>query len=66
MNAFRLLRRQIMDVAGKRQRSRLGQAHTSSCGVGLFLLRDTIPLQFNRRLRCPLAVSYYAAVGTIR
>jgi hypothetical protein len=52
-----------MAVAGKRQGNGVGQAHTSSCGVGLFLLRDTIPLQFNRRLRCPLAVSYDAAVG---
>jgi hypothetical protein len=55
MNAFRLL------SVGRQE-----QAHTSSCGVGLFLLRDTIPLQFNRRLRCPLAVSYDAAVGAIR
>jgi hypothetical protein len=52
-----------MAVAGKQQRSRLGQAHTSSCGVGLFLLRDTIPLQFNRRLRCPLAVPTTQPLG---
>jgi hypothetical protein len=55
-----------MAVAGKRQGNGVGQAHTSSCGVGLFLLRDTIPLQFNRRLGRPLAVSYDAAVGRIR
>jgi hypothetical protein len=66
MNAFRLLRRQSWLPRVRPQRNRLGQAHTSSFGVGLFLLRDTIPLQFNRRLRCPLAVSYNAAVGTIR
>jgi len=46
-----------MAVAGKQQRNRLGQAHTVSWGVGLFSLRDTIPLQLNRLLRCPLAVA---------
>jgi mycothiol system anti-sigma-R factor len=46
-----------MVVAGKQQRNRLGQAHTLSSGVGLFLFSDTIPLRLNRLLRCPLAVA---------
>jgi hypothetical protein len=66
MNAFRLLRRQswlsrvsssVVDL------DRLTPPHVVwACSC----LRDTIPLQFNRRLRCPLAVSYDAAIGTIR